>query len=141
MIATLASVGLPGMSGFVGEFLVLVGAFKSFSLPGAQWFAAIGALGVILGAVYMLWMVQRVFFGPVVHEENKHLPDMNLREIAVMLPLVVFMFWMGLYPKPWLERMEPAIERLLRTHEARVTGVDPWAAPADGRVTFVEVER
>ncbi len=144
MIATLASIGLPGMSGFVGEFLVLVGSFKSLGLPGAQWFAAVAALGVILGAVYMLWMVQRVFFGPVVHEENRHLPDMNLREVVVILPLVVFMFWMGLYPKPWLERMEPAIEKLLNTHETRIAeveGTSPWAAHSTDGVNFVEVER
>lgn len=121
MIATLASVGLPGMSGFVGEFLVLVGSFRSMSLVSAQIFAAIAATGVILGAVYMLWMVQRVFFGPVTHEENRGLRDLNLREVLVMLPLVILMFWMGLYPKPWLERMEPSIDALLQQHELRVS--------------------
>jgi NADH-quinone oxidoreductase subunit M len=121
MIATLASVGLPGMSGFVGEFLVLLGAFSSLSLSSAQVFAAIGATGVILGAVYMLWMVQRVFFGPVTHEENRSLKDLSTREVAVLLPLVILIFWMGLYPKPWLSRMEPAIDQMLRQHEQVVS--------------------
>jgi NADH-quinone oxidoreductase subunit M len=121
MIATLASVGLPGMSGFIGEFLVLLGAFNSMSLESAQIFAALGATGVIFGAVYMLWMVQRVFFGPVTHEENKGLKDMNLREMMVMIPLIILMFWMGVYPKPWLSRMEPAIEQMLQQHEQMVS--------------------
>ncbi len=120
MIATLASIGLPGLSGFVGEFLVLLGSFRSLSLVHAPVFAAVGALGVIFGAVYMLWMVQRVFFGPVTHEENRGLRDMDLREFGLMLPILVMIFWMGLYPKPWLERMEPSIDALLRAHEARV---------------------
>jgi len=121
MIATLASVGLPGMSGFVGEFLVLVGAFKSMSLSSAQTFAALGATGVIFGAVYMLWMVQRVFFGPVTHDENKGLRDMTPRELLVMIPLVILMFWMGLYPKPWLSRMEPSIDAMLQRYEQTVS--------------------
>jgi NADH-quinone oxidoreductase subunit M len=127
MIATLASVGLPGMSGFIGEFLVLLGAFKSLSLSSAPLFAALGATGVIFGAVYMLWMVQRVFFGPITNEENRSLKDMNLREVLVMLPLVILMFWMGLYPKPWLERMEPSIDQMLERHEAIVSAAQSGA--------------
>ncbi len=120
MVATLASVGLPGLSGFVGEFLVLMGSFKSLSLAGAEWFAVVAALGVILGAVYMLWMVQRVFFGELKHEENAGLRDMGGREVLVMLPLVIMIVVMGVYPKPWLSRMEPAIDAMLQTHERRV---------------------
>ena len=131
MIATLASVGLPGMSGFVGEFLVLVGAFKSMSLMSAQIFAAIAATGVVFGAVYMFWMVQRVFFGPVTHEENKGLSDMNLREVMVMIPLVILMFWMGLFPKPWLSRMEPSIDLLLQQHQQTVSAPMPAPVPTE----------
>ncbi len=131
MIATLASVGLPGMSGFIGEFLVLLGAFNSSSLVSAQVFAAIAATGVIFGAVYMLWMVQRVFFGPVTHDENRGLPDMNLREILVMIPLVILMFWMGLYPKPWLSRMEPSIDLLLQQHQHSVAVDAPEEVPSE----------
>jgi NADH-quinone oxidoreductase subunit M len=121
MIATLASVGLPGMSGFIGEFLVLIGSFNSLSLNSAQIFAALAATGVIFGAVYMLWMVQRVFFGPVKHEENKNLRDMTPRELMVMIPLVILMFWMGVYPKPWLSRMEPSIDAMLQQYEQTVS--------------------
>lgn len=120
MIATLASVGLPGLSGFVGEFLVLLGAFKSLSLSGAQVFAVIGATGVILGAVYMLWMVQRVFFGPCENPANQKLRDMSLREVVVMVPLILLIFVMGIYPKPWLSSMEPSIEAMLEQHSERV---------------------
>jgi NADH-quinone oxidoreductase subunit M len=120
MITTLASVGLPGLAGFIGEFLVLLGAFNSASLHAATAFAVIGATGVILGAVYMLWMVQRVFFGPCANAENQGLRDMRPRELLVMLPLVILMFWMGVAPKPWLSRMEPAIDSLLQEHARRV---------------------
>jgi NADH-quinone oxidoreductase subunit M len=133
MLATLASIGLPGMSGFVGEFLVLVGSFTSTSLASAEIFAAIAATGVVFGAVYMLWMVQRVFFGPVTHDENKGLSDMSLREIVVMVPLVILMFWMGLFPQPWLSRMEPSIDLLLRQHEQSVS------APAQVPTEFAAV--
>jgi NADH-quinone oxidoreductase subunit M len=120
MMATLASVGLPGMSGFIGEFLVLLGSFKSMSLSGAQVFAVIGATGVILGAVYMLWMVQRVFFGPCDNPENQKLRDLNLREICVLVPLVILMFVMGVFPKPWLSTMQPSIDAMIARHELRV---------------------
>jgi NADH-quinone oxidoreductase subunit M len=120
MIVTLASIGLPGLSGFVGEFLVLLGTFKSGTLAGAAWLTALGATGVILGAVYMLWMVQRVFFGPCSKEQNQRLPDLSLREAAVLLPLVVMIFWLGLFPKPWLSRMEPAIAGVVTAHAERV---------------------
>jgi len=133
MLATLASIGLPGMSGFVGEFLVLVGSFTSTSLASAEIFAAIAATGVVFGAVYMLWMVQRVFFGPVTHDENKGLSDMSLREIVVMVPLVILMFWMGLFPQPWLSRMEPSIDLLLQQHEQSVS------APAQVPTEFAAV--
>jgi len=134
MIATLASIGLPGMSGFVGELLVLLGSFKSASLPGATLLVVVGSTGVILSAVYMLWMVQRVFFGPCDKPENQKLQDLSLREIVVLAPIVVMIFWMGLYPKPWLERMEPAIDAMLQEHRAEVS--------ADaGETRFVEVSR
>jgi NADH-quinone oxidoreductase subunit M len=97
-----------------------MGSFTSLSLAGAEWFAVVAALGVILGAVYMLWMVQRVFFGEVKHEENAGLRDMGGREVLVMVPLVIMIVVMGVYPKPWLSRMEPAIDAMLQTHERRV---------------------
>jgi NADH-quinone oxidoreductase subunit M len=80
--------------------------------------------------------VQRVFFGPLKHEENKVLKDMNLREFVVMLPIIVMIFWMGIYPKPWLSRMEPAIEALLNSHATRVT--QTLEADADLAEVFVD---
>lgn len=120
MVATLASVGLPGLAGFIGEFLVLVGSFKSGSLSGAPGWTALAATGVILGAIYMLWMVQRVFFGPCDKPENQKLADLSLREVAVLLPMVVMIFWMGVYPRPWLTRMEPTVRQVVERQEQEV---------------------
>jgi NADH-quinone oxidoreductase subunit M len=117
MIVTLSSVGLPPLNGFVGEFLILLGAFKA----NALW-AVLAASGVVLGAIYMLWMYQRVFFGPVRHVENEGLKDLNLREIVVFVPILVMIFWMGIYPKPFLSRMEPAVKRFVaQVAEKRVS--------------------
>ncbi|HEX9640894.1 MAG TPA: NADH-quinone oxidoreductase subunit M [Candidatus Krumholzibacteria bacterium] len=120
LFATLASIGLPGLSGFVGEFLVLLGSFQSASLPHAQLWVALAAVGVILSAVYMLWMVQRVFFGPNDKPDNQSLSDLNLREILVMVPLAILIVWMGVYPRPWLARMEPSLDAVVSAHERAV---------------------
>jgi NADH-quinone oxidoreductase subunit M len=108
MIVTLSSIGLPLTNGFVGEFLVLIGAFKANNLYGI-----IGAAGVVLSACYMLWMYQRVFFGKVTREENKRLTDVSWREKIILIPVVVLIFWIGIYPKPFLERIEPAVKQVL----------------------------
>ncbi len=108
LVTTLASIGLPGLSGFVGEFLILLGAFQVSKLA-----AALAATGVVLGAVYMLWLVQRVFFGPIRHEENRTLRDLVPREWILLLPLLLLMLWIGLYPKPFLSRMEASVSHLL----------------------------
>jgi NADH-quinone oxidoreductase subunit M len=101
LVVSLSSIGLPGLNGFVGEFLVLVGAFQAVPI-----FAIIGALGVVLAAVYMLWMYQRVMFGELTHDANKHLTDLTLREVVVLAPVVLVIVWIGLYPQPFLKRME-----------------------------------
>jgi NADH-quinone oxidoreductase subunit M len=101
LVVSLASLGLPGLNGFVGEFLILLGAFRT--LPT---YAVIGALGVILTAVYMLWMYQRVMFGEITHDENKHLLDLNLRELIVLVPVILVIVWIGVYPQPFLKRLE-----------------------------------
>ncbi len=108
MVITLASIGLPLLNGFVGEFTILTGAF----LANWKW-AAWAAPGVVLGAAYMLWLYQRVFFGEITHEENKSLEDVNLREILTLAPLIVLCFWIGLYPKPFFERTEMATAKLV----------------------------
>jgi NADH-quinone oxidoreductase subunit M len=113
LVVMLASLGLPGLNGFVGEFLILLGAFARW--PRAT---AVATSGVILGALYLLWMYQRVVFGPVVHEENAALADLAPREIAVLVPIIALCLLMGLYPTPFLARMQPSIDRILAGVEA-----------------------
>jgi len=118
LIITMSSIGLPALNGFVGEFTILVGAFNR------NWiWALFGALGIVLGAAYMLWMFQRVFFGPITHEENKGLEDLNGRELAYLLPLVFLCFWIGVYPKPFFQILEKPVSYI-------VAKVDPSLAMA-----------
>jgi NADH-quinone oxidoreductase subunit M len=124
LIFMLASVGLPGLNGFVGEFLILLGTFESSPVM-----AAFAATGVILGAVYMLWMFQRVIFGPLDNPANQTLPDVNGRELAVMVPILVMIVIMGVYPRPFLSRMEPAVDAFVaRIESARVAASDDAAS-------------
>ena len=99
MIVTLSSIGLPGLNGFVGEFLILLGAFKANPV-----YAIIAASGVIFAAAYMLWMFQRVMFGQVTNEKNKNLQDLSMREIVVLLPVLLFIVWIGVYPNTFLDK-------------------------------------
>ena len=108
MVATLSSIGLPGLNGFVGEFLVLLGTFKSNIL-----IAVIATSGVILSACYMLWMFQRVMFNKITNPENNKLKDINKRELALLLPITILIFWIGIYPKPILSRMDVSVNHLL----------------------------
>ena len=100
-IVSLSSIGLPGLNGFVGEFLILLGAFKSAIL--SQWFAIIASTGVIFAAVYLLWMYQRVVFGNVGNPANEKLTDLSVRELVVLAPIIVFIFWIGVYPATFLK--------------------------------------
>ncbi len=117
LIVTLSSIGLPGLNGFVGEFTILLGAFHSAVL-GSPWYAAIGVLGVILAAIYLLTMFQRTFFGEVTEEENTQLKDLNWREIVSLAPLLVLIFWIGLYPKPFFHLIAPTVNHLAATLQA-----------------------
>jgi NADH-quinone oxidoreductase subunit M len=108
LLVMLASVGLPGLNGFVGEFLILLGAFGHW-----PWATAIATSGVVLGALYLLWMYQRVIFGPLDNPENARLVDLDRREIAVLAPIVCLCFVMGLFPTPFLRRMQPSIDMVL----------------------------
>jgi NADH-quinone oxidoreductase subunit M len=131
LVVTLSSVGLPGTNGFVGEFLVLLGAFRT-----NPWWAVVAATGVILSAVYMLWMFQRVMFGPVTHAENEGLRDLTWRERLVFAPIILLIFWMGVMPQPFLDRMQPALDRMLdlSRERARVTRMlDAPSAPVADR--------
>ncbi len=105
LVVTLSSIGLPGLNGFVGEVLILLGAFVENRL-----YAAIAAGGMILGAVYMLWMYQRVFFGEVRNPANREMGDINLREKLLLLPILVLMVWIGVYSAPFLNRMEASLQ-------------------------------
>jgi NADH-quinone oxidoreductase subunit M len=121
MVTMLSSIGLPGLNGFIGEFLIMLGAFKA-----NIWAGTFAVSGVVLGAVYMLWMYQRVIFGPLKNEENKKLLDLSPREVAIFVPLLALMLLMGLYPRPLLTRMEKSVEATLarvaqKTATAQVT--------------------
>lgn len=109
LIFTLASIGMPGTNGFVGEFLILVGAFASQYRIAA----VVGAFGIILGAGYMLWLYQRVIFNPLVHKENEGLTDLSLREVASLVPLVILVFWIGFYPAPFLQLLDASVKHLI----------------------------
>ncbi|MEO5377785.1 MAG: NADH-quinone oxidoreductase subunit M [Magnetococcus sp. DMHC-6] len=108
MVFTMASVGLPGTNGFVGEFLILLGTFIANKAV-----ATVAAIGVVLGAAYMLWMYKRVVFGVMQHEDVKSILDVSPREIATFLPLIVLVFWIGFYPEPFLKIMHASVELLL----------------------------
>jgi NADH-quinone oxidoreductase subunit M len=108
VIAMLSSVGLPGLNGFVGEFLILAGTFQSHPV-----LATIAATGVILAAIYLLWLVQRVFFGPLTSEENRNVPDIAWNELAAVVPLILLMVWIGVHPNTFLKKMTPSVQQLL----------------------------
>jgi NADH-quinone oxidoreductase subunit M len=115
MIFTLASVGLPGLSGFVGEFLVLVGAFKANT-----WVATLAATGLILGAAYALWLYRKIIFGELTKDSLKGMLDMNRREIAVFLPLLLLSLWMGVYPASFLDPMAASVDKLVGDYQAAI---------------------
>jgi len=119
LIITFSSIAVPGTNGFIGEFLVLLGTFKSNLGVGL---ASVSVLGVILGAAYMLWMVQKVFFGPLTHRENQHLSDLSLREFATVLPFLILVLVMGLMPQPFLDRINPSTERFITRANLGIPG-------------------
>ena len=124
LFVALSSLGLPGLNGFVGEFLILLGTFFAH-----RWWVIPAAFGIVLAAVYLLWAYQRVFHGPVTHEENRALPDLNVRELAMLAPILALIVMIGVYPKPFLERIEPSAQRLVDVfNNGSVTG--PANAPA-----------
>jgi NADH-quinone oxidoreductase subunit M len=114
LVVTLSSIGLPGLNGFVGEFLILVGAF--------QWnrtVAVLATTGIIFAAVYMLWMYQRVFFGEITREENRRLPDLSVREWVVLAPVLLFIVWIGVYPAPFTRLTEASVQALISQVQAK----------------------
>jgi len=112
MVFTMASIGLPGTSGFVGEFLVIVGAFKvNF------WVALLGALGMILGAAYMLYLYRRMMFGRITKDDLKSILDLSPREIAIFTPLVLLTLWMGVYPSSFTSFFDATAASVVQGHE------------------------
>jgi len=134
LIVTLSSIGLPGLNGFVGEFLILQGTFMSHRI-----FAILGASGVIFAAVYMLWMFQRVMFGEVTNPKNQVLKDLSRREWAVLLPVLFLIFWIGLYPTPFLRTTEASVNSLLRQVEKKYELV--VTAEKQGSYQFAQKEK
>jgi len=113
LVVLLSSIGLPMLNGFVGEFLILLGSYKS-----ALWIALLSASGVVWGAVYMLWVFQRLMFGPLEKEENKKLKDLDRREIAILVPIILAMFWIGIYSNSFLRKMDLAVNQSLKQSSA-----------------------
>ncbi|MEX2573687.1 MAG: NADH-quinone oxidoreductase subunit M [Balneolaceae bacterium] len=122
MITMLASIGLPGLNGFIGEFLILTGAFSSVLYDNGI-YAVLGALGVILAAVYMLWMYQRVMFGPVSYDENRDLSDVNAREIGLLLPLIILMVWIGIRSEDFTRYSEEWVNNFIEITETKSIAV------------------
>jgi NADH-quinone oxidoreductase subunit M len=133
LIVSLSSIGLPGLNGFVGEFLVLLGAFQAEPL-----WAVVAGLGVILAAVYMLWMYQRVMFGEVDKEENRNLKDLNLRESGILLVMVFFIIQFGVYPKPYIDRIQPSIKTVLKRVEERTAHMNAGTSAFLKKISFVK---
>jgi NADH-quinone oxidoreductase subunit M len=112
LIASLSSVALPGLNGFVGEFLILLGSFKSTVL-NSWWYTVFAASGVIFAAVYLLWMYQRVIFGEIKNEKLRTLTDMNKRELLVFVSLLIFIVWIGIYPSTFLKVSERSTQKTI----------------------------
>jgi NADH-quinone oxidoreductase subunit M len=130
LFTAFASIGLPGLNGFIGEFEVLLGSY--LTLPG---WAIVAAFGVVLAAIYLLWAYQRMFTGPVTNPENEKLVDLSWRERSILIPLAVLIVFLGVYPKPALDRIEPSVDLILDRIEATTS----YEVPEYGRADDVQV--
>jgi len=117
LVVAFSSMGVPGLNGFIGELLILIGAFKA-----NVGYAAVATLGLVFGAVYLLWMYMRVMYGPITKPENRALKDMTGRELAYILPIILFIFWIGLYPRPFLDKTSTSVEHLLQRVNTQTVG-------------------
>lgn len=127
LIISLSSLGMPLLNGFIGEFTILQGAFQ-VSKAWAAW----GTVGVILGAAYLLWLYQRVMFGPVTLPVNEHLPDLNFREMVTLVPLVFMAFWIGIYPKPFFSLIEKPVQKIVEQVNPNFYQMERAKLPAAG---------
>ncbi len=132
-IVMMSSIGVPGLNGFVGEFMILTGTFLT-----ARWWAVVSAVGVILAALYLLWAYQRTFHGEPDEENREHMFDLTLRERLAIAPLVVMIVFMGVYPKPFLDRIDPSVKALISRVEEATGRKEPAVAKARGVVSAVE---
>jgi NADH-quinone oxidoreductase subunit M len=130
-VVALSSIGLPGLNGFVGEFLVLLGSFGAY-----PWATGIATTGVIFAAAYLLWALQRMIFNRLDNPENERLTDLNRRELAVLVPLIIGIVWLGLFPGPVLRRMEPAVQRFVESAQP-----NPGASRLGARVPLEQGSR
>ena len=124
LFVALSSLGLPGLNGFVGEFLILLGTFFTY-----RWWVVPAAFGIVLAAVYLLWAYQRVFHGEVTHEENRTVPDLNVRELVMLAPVLALILAIGVYPRPFLDRIEPSAQKVLDSFNS---SVEPGSADVAG---------
>jgi len=127
MLMMLASVGLPGTSGFVGEFLVLLGVYQVNILVGT-----LAATGLVLGAAYMLYLYRRILFGPLVKEDLKAMPDLNAREVAIFAPLILVVLWMGIYPSSFIGTFEASVASLIKNYNTALDAAKLASAAAQG---------
>jgi len=131
ILSVLASAGLPGLNGFVGEFLILIGSFKSTVLDSPL-LVALATTGVILAAVYLLYMVYQTFWGALEKEENANMKDLNSRELGLLIPLAALMIILGFAPAPFLAKSEPAVQDLLQTIETKRIAAEEMASMSEG---------
>jgi NADH-quinone oxidoreductase subunit M len=124
MIVSLSSLGLPLLNGFIGEFTILRGTYE-VSIKYTAW----ASIGIILGAAYLLWLYQRVMFGPVTNPANEHMQDLNAREYATLIPLVILCFWIGIYPKPLFRVLERPVQLIVEQVNPGYYGADRASAP------------
>ena len=110
LIMTLSSIGMPGLNGFIGELFILQGTFAA---PGLWMYAAVAVLGIVLGAAYMLWLYQRVMFGKLENPLNQNLPDLNFRELATFVPLIILAFWIGIYPSYFTRFLDQPVNAIV----------------------------
>jgi NADH-quinone oxidoreductase subunit M len=110
LVMTLSSIGMPGLNGFIGEFFILQGTFAA---PGLWLYASLAVIGIVLGAAYMLWLYQRVMFGKIENPLNQALPDLNLRELATFVPLIIMAFWIGIYPSFFTKYLDEPVNAIV----------------------------